>query len=154
VRFLPIADITASQLSAAAAADAKKKSDMAREISRPVKCILVAAGGLTTMTSFKQPSFQERVGQAADAKEKALEQLRLRPEPDEKMVAQRKAAGEQRQAAQVEKANAKKAAAETAAEAAAESKAKAAAKAAAPVPTEAERKAARDVRYAARKARK
>ena len=106
------------------------------------------------MTSFKQPSFQERVRQAADAREKALERLRLRPEPDEKMVAQRKAAGERRQAAQAEKASAKKAASEAATEAEAQSKAKAAAKAAAPVPTEAERKAARDARYAARKARR
>jgi hypothetical protein len=102
------------------------------------------------MTSFKQPSFQERVDQAAEAKGKALDQLRLRPEPDKQMVAQRKAASERRQAAQAEKASVKKAAAA----AAATSKAKAAAKAAAPVPTEAERKAARDARYAARKARR
>ena len=102
------------------------------------------------MTSFKSPSFQDRVGQAANAKEKALEQLRLRPEPDEKKLAERKAAGERRQAAQAEKSVAKKAAIEAAARA----KAEAAAKAAAPVPTEAERKAARDARYAARKARR
>lgn len=110
----------------------------------------MATGDLATMTSFKHPSFQDRVGQAADAKEKALEQLRLRPEPDEKIVAQRKAAGARRQAAQAEKSIAKKAAAE----ATAQSKANAAAKAAAPVLTEAERKAARDARYAARKARR
>ncbi|MFL6725048.1 MAG: hypothetical protein ACJ8FS_00870, partial [Sphingomicrobium sp.] len=65
-------------------------------------------------------------------------------------VAQRKAAEQRREAVQTEKAVAKKAAAE----AEAESKAKAKAKAAAPVPTEAERKAARDARYAARKARR
>ena len=102
------------------------------------------------MGSFKYPSFQDRAGQAADAKQKALEQLRLRPEPDEKMVAERKASGERREAAQAAKSVAKK----SAAEAAAQAKAKAAAKAAAPVPTEAERKAARDARYAARKARR
>lgn len=102
------------------------------------------------MTSFKHPSFQDRVGQAAAAKQKALEQFRLRPEPDEEMAAQRKAAAERRQAAQADRSVAKK----VAAEAAAQSKAKAAAKAAAPVPTEAQRKAARDARYAARKARR
>ena len=102
------------------------------------------------MTTFKHPSFQERVGQAADAKERALEQLRLRPEPDEKKLAEGKAASARRQELQAEKSIAKKAAAE----AAAQSKAKAAAKAAAPVPSEAERKAGRDARYAARKARR
>ena len=81
------------------------------------------------MTSFKQPSFQHRASQAADAKEKALEQLRLRPEPDEKKLAERKATAARRKAAHAEKSVAKKAAAE----AAAQSKAKAAAKAAAPV---------------------
>ena len=98
------------------------------------------------MTSFKQPSFQDRVGQAAQAKERALEQLRLRPAPDNKKVAERKALSDRRQAAQVEKSAAKKASAEIAAQ----SKAKAAAKPAAPVLNEADRKAARDARYAAR----
>ena len=102
------------------------------------------------MTSFKHPSFQDRVGQAADAKERALEQLRRRHEPDENKVAERKAASVRRQAREAEKSTVKKAAAE----AAALSKAKAAAKAAAPVPSEAERKTARDARYAARKARR
>lgn len=102
------------------------------------------------MSSFKQPSFQDRAGQAAAAKNKALEQLRLRPEPDEEMMAGRKAAAERRQAAQAKSSAAKKAAAEAATKA----KAEAAAKAAVPVPTEAERKAARDARYAARKARR
>ena len=102
------------------------------------------------MTTFKHPTFQDRAGQAAAAKKRALEQLRLRPEPDQEKVAQRKAAAERRQAAQADRSAAKKAAAE----AAAQSKAEAAAKAAVPVPTEAERKAARDARYAARKARR
>lgn len=102
------------------------------------------------MASFKNPSFQERARQAADAKEKALNQLRVRPDPNEEMVAQRKAAGARREAVQSKKAVAKKAAAE----AVAQSKAKARAKAATPVPTEAERKAARDARYAARQARR
>ena len=87
------------------------------------------------MVSFKDPSFQHRAGQAADAKKKSLEQLRLRPLPDERIVAERKAAEARRQAAKTDKAEA-------------------AAKAAAPVATETERKAARDARYAARKNRK
>jgi hypothetical protein len=101
------------------------------------------------MTSFKHPSFQDRVGQAAAEKEKALERLRLKPEPDEETVAKRKAAGARRDVAQAEKAAVKKAAAH----AAAQSKAKAKAEAAAPLRTEADRKAARDARYAARQAR-
>ena len=101
------------------------------------------------MSSFKHPSYQDRVGQAANAKERALEQLRLRPKPDEEKLAAGKAASTRRQALQADKSIAKKAALETAAQ----SKAKAKAKAAAPVPSEAERKAARDARYAARKAR-
>ena len=102
------------------------------------------------MASFKNPSFEDRARQAAQAKEKALSQLRLRPDPDEETVARRKAAGARREDVQAKKAATKKAAAE----AAALSKAEARAKATAPVPTEAERKAARDARYAARKARR
>jgi hypothetical protein len=102
------------------------------------------------MASYKNPSFQDRVGQAAEAKKKALEQLRSRPLPDEKIVAQRMAAEQRRQAAKALKADAKKAAAQAALEA----KAEVAAKAAPPEITEAERKAARDARYAARKNRR
>jgi hypothetical protein len=97
-------------------------------------------------------SFQDRAGQAADAKRKALEQYRARPPLDEKLAAERKAAAQERDAAKAEKAAAKKADRNATAEASA---AEAAAKAfAAPPPTEAERKAARDARYAARKKRK
>jgi hypothetical protein len=92
---------------------------------------------MATMTSFKNPSFQDRARQAAEAKEKALNQLRLRPDPDQETVALRKEAGARREVVQAKKAIAKKAAAEAAARA----KGKARAKAAAPVPTEAERKA-------------
>ena len=102
------------------------------------------------MTSYKNPSFQDRVGQAAEAKKKALEQLRLRPLPNETVVAERKAAEERRQAAKAHKASVKKAAAQVAAEL----KAEVAAKAAAPETSEAELKAARDARYAARKNRR
>lgn len=102
------------------------------------------------MPSFKNPSFQDRAGQAANAKSKALEQLRSRPEPDAAALARRAAAEERRQAARAEKLIAKKAAAEIAARAKAES----AAENAPPVKTEAERKAARDARYAARQKRR
>jgi len=102
------------------------------------------------MALFKDPSFQDRAGQAADAKKKALEQLRLRPLPNEKLVAERKAAEVRRQTAKAHKADAKRAAAQ----AALDSKAEIAAQAAAPATTEADRKAARDARYAARKNRR
>jgi len=97
-------------------------------------------------------SFQDRAAQAAQAKQKALEQLRSKPPVDEKVAAERLAAGKQREAAKAEKAAAKKA---ERAEAAAAANAEAAAKAAAKAPkTEAELKAARDARYAKRKGRK
>ena len=102
--------------------------------------------------SFKDPSFQDRIGSAAAARNKALEQLRAKPPLDEKIVAERKARQEQREAREAEKREAKRAARE--AESAAR-EAEAAAKAAVPPPpTEAERKAARDAKYAARKARR
>src|SRR5215218_2095795 len=49
--------------------------------------------------SFKNPTYQDRVGQAASAKQKALEQLRQKPPRDEKLVAERIAAAEKRDAA-------------------------------------------------------
>lgn len=108
---------------------------------------------------FKNPTFQERIGRAAEAKKKALEQLRSKPPVDEKVAAERQAKSLARQARIDEKATAKKAAQQAAKDAkAAELAAKTAelaAKAAASAPrTEAELKAARDARYAARKARK
>jgi hypothetical protein len=104
------------------------------------------------MTSYKEPSFQERVAHATKAKEKALKQLRSRPPLDDKVVAERKAASLKRETAKAQKTAAKQATERAAAEAKA---AEASAEAAAPSPpTEAERKAARDARYAARKNRK
>jgi hypothetical protein len=97
-------------------------------------------------------SFQDRAGQAAEAKKRALEQLRAKPPVDEKRAAERVAAGEQRASAKAEKAAAKKA---ERAEAASAASADAEAKAAAAAPkSEAELKAARDARYAARKNRR
>ena len=101
------------------------------------------------MASFKNPTFQDRAGQAAAAKREALDQLRSRPAPDEKLAAQRQQSAERRETIRAEKAEVKKKAAALAAQA----KAKAAAKAAVPAPTELERKAGRDARYAARKKR-
>ena len=74
--------------------------------------------------TFKNPSFRDRARQAADAKDKALKQLRLRPQPDQSVVDQRKAAGARREGAQAEKAAAKKAAAEAAVEARAKARAR------------------------------
>ncbi len=102
--------------------------------------------------SFKDPSFQDRIGSAADAKKKALEQLRSRRPVDEKVLAERQAKRLERETRDAEKAAAKKAAQQAAKDSKAD---EAAAKAAVPPPpTEEERKAARDARYAARKARR
>lgn len=104
------------------------------------------------MNSYKDLSFQDRVGRAAEAKNKALDQLRSRVPPDPALMAERKAASLKREAANLQKAATKKAAKQAATDAAA---AEASAKAAAPAPrTEAERKAERDARYAARKNRR
>ncbi|HXS50848.1 MAG TPA: DUF6481 family protein [Sphingomicrobium sp.] len=94
-------------------------------------------------------TFQDRAAQAAEAKQKALEQYRARPPVDEAQAAERFAAGEARSAAKAEKVATKKADRKAAGEAAA---ADAAAKAAAAAPkSEAELKAARDAKYAKRK---
>jgi hypothetical protein len=96
-------------------------------------------------------TFQDRLGQAAQAKQKALEALKSRPPVDEQVVAKRQAAQARRDAEKAEKAEARRA------QIAAENARKAAAAAelanVAPPPTEAERKLARDARYAARKSR-
>lgn len=111
------------------------------------------------MPSFKQPTFQERAALAAKAKQAALEALRAKPPVDEAVLAERQAAREAREAALAKASEEKRAARESAkaakkalaAEQAAEKAA--AVKPDAPVMTEAERKAARDARYAARKSR-
>ena len=92
-------------------------------------------------------SFQDRAGQAAEAKQKALEKYKARPPVDEDLAAARMAAEQRREEAKAEKAAAKKAEAEAKAAAAAEKAARSA------PPTAAEMKAARDARYAARKNR-
>ncbi len=90
-------------------------------------------------------SFQDRIGNAAKAREKALAKLKAKAPQDPKVVAERVERQAQREAKEAEKREARRAARES----------EAAAKAAVPPPpTEEERKAARDAKYAARKARK
>jgi hypothetical protein len=106
------------------------------------------------MKSYKDPSFQDRVGRAAEAKQKALDRLRAKPPVDEAVLAERQAARARREEAEAAKREAKKAEKAQAAEAAKAASSAAAAAAPPPPPTEAERKLARDARYAARKNRK
>ena len=106
------------------------------------------------MPAYKEPTFQERTALARQAREKALQRLKDRPPVDEALLAERKAAREAKEKAAREKAAARKAAIE---QAKAERLAKAEAVTTMPAkaqPTEEERKAARDARYAARKAKK
>jgi len=111
------------------------------------------------MAAFKVPDFNERTAAARAAKEAALEKLRNKAAPDPAVVAERLAAAEAKEKAAEERREARRQAIEDAkaAKAKAQEEAAAAAAAAAPVeraPTEAEMKAARDARYAARKNRK
>ncbi len=107
------------------------------------------------MPAFKQPTFQERAALAAKAKTAALDKLRAKPPVDEAVIAARREAALAREAAQA-KARAEKLAAREAEKAArlALAAEKAAAKSAVAAPkTEAEMKAIRDAKYAARKTR-
>lgn len=108
------------------------------------------------MKSYKDSSFHDRAGQAAKAKQDALEQLRSRQPVDPAVTAERQAASERRAAAEAEKRAARKAAEQAAKDEKAAQAAKAAAKLAAvkAEPTVEERKLARDARYAARKNRR
>jgi hypothetical protein len=104
------------------------------------------------MSSFKDPSYQDRIARAAAAKQKALDQLKARPAADPAALAERQAARAAREEEQAAKRAASKAAkAEAKAQAAAQA---AEAPAASAGPTDEERKQARDARYAARKSRK
>lgn len=117
------------------------------------------------MAAFKAPDFNERANAARDARARALEALRNKAAPDPAAVAARQQAQAAREAAAAAKSAARKEAIELArmerdearAKAKAEAEAAAAAAAAAKrpphIPTAAELKAARDARYAARKAR-
>jgi hypothetical protein len=113
-------------------------------------------GNLEAMKAYKDTSFHNRVGQAAEAKQKALDQLRSKPPVDPEIAAERQAANLRREAAEREKRALKKAAEQAAKHEKAAQAAEAAAKLAAVKPqlTEQERKLARDARYAARKNRR
>jgi hypothetical protein len=107
------------------------------------------------MKGYKEPGFQDRAAASARAKSSALEKMKSAPKPDEAQLAARA----ERQAKREAKAAAKRAAKEEAQrleqEQAIEAKnEQARAEAEVPVLTEADRKAARDARYAARKKRK
>ena len=104
------------------------------------------------MATYKDPSFQDRVGRAAEAKKKALDMLRSRPPIEEHILAERRAARLVREAAEAEKRAARKAAESAVKELKASD---AASETVVPAsPTEAQRKAERDARYAARKSRR
>ena len=114
------------------------------------------------MPAFKNPTFQDRQAAATLAKQKALDKLKAKPPVDEAVAAEQRRVWEAREAALAAEraakaealaaAKAEKAAAKAAA--IAEAEAAAALKAARlKPPTAAEMKAARDARYAARKAK-
>lgn len=108
------------------------------------------------MKSYKEPSFQERIAAAARARTEVLQQLRDKPPVDETAAAERAERRLAKEAAAREKRqNALLAAKEARAAKRAQAEEAAAASAARqkPVLTEAERKAARDARYLARKNR-
>jgi len=106
------------------------------------------------MPSFKLPTFQERAALAAKAKQAAVDKLRAKAPLEEAVLAERKAARLAREAEELKTREEKRAAWE---EVKAARKARAVekpeAQASKPALTEAERKAARDLRYAARKSR-
>jgi len=102
------------------------------------------------MKGFKNPSFQDRANASASAKTRALEILKAAPKPDEAELAAGAARAQEREAKEAAKREAVRLAKEEQAQK--EEAARLAAIVA--VPTEAERKAARDAKYAARKARK
>jgi Family of unknown function (DUF6481) len=104
------------------------------------------------MKSYKESSFQDRRGRAAEAKAKALEQLCSRPPVSAEVRAERMAASLKRDAVKAGKVAAKAAKKRAVTDAAV---AEALARATVPLqPSEADRKAMRDARYAARKRRK
>lgn len=107
------------------------------------------------MTAYRPPDFRERAALSREAKQRALEKLRARPVVDDAELAARKAARIERETAAAEKKRADKEQAAAAREAEArDAEARAVEAAEAIVRSEAEKKAARDARYAARKNRK
>ena len=105
------------------------------------------------MAGFKDLDFNERRAAAQKAREAALAKLKARPPVDEAEQARRRAEQQAREAAAAEKRRAAKQARLEAEDQARADKAQEVESVAAK-PTEAELKAARDARYAARKQRK
>ncbi len=106
------------------------------------------------MAGYKEPTFQERSALAEQARAEALKKLAAKPQMDEAEAARRKAAQEGRAAATAAKSAARKAAIEQAKADKQSANEAAEAAAARPVRTEADLKADRDAKYAARKARR
>jgi hypothetical protein len=100
------------------------------------------------MAGYKTPDFHERAAAARAAKQEALDQLRNKPAPDPAVLAEREAKRAAREAAAQERRAARQLKLEEA------KAAKLASKVPEPKASEAELKAARDAKYAARKARK
>jgi hypothetical protein len=106
------------------------------------------------MPSFKEPSFQDRQALAAEAKSRAMDKMRARQPVDEAVLAERRAAAAAREEARARLSQEKLEARQQEKAAKALAKEAAPTAAAAPPPqTEAEKKADRDARYAARKKR-
>ena len=106
------------------------------------------------MAGYKDLDFNERRAASQNAREKALAQLKARPPVDEAEQAKRRAQREARDAAEREKRAAEKKARLEAQESGRLARAEEGAQATsaqAAEPTEEERKAARDAKYAARK---
>jgi hypothetical protein len=107
------------------------------------------------MAGYREPGFQDRTAAAAKARSAALERLKAKAPIDPAEQARKIAEAQARELAKVAKRDAAKAAKIAEAEAAVAAAQAAAELIAANVElTEAERKAARDARYAARKQRK
>jgi len=110
------------------------------------------------MKAYRGPSYQDRVERAAEAKQKALDRLKARPPVDPATLAARREAALARDAAQAEKRAARQAERDEAAAHKAARADEAAVRAeeneGGRIPSDEERKAMRDARYAARKRRK
>jgi hypothetical protein len=110
------------------------------------------------MKGYQEPSYQDRTGRAAEAKQKALDKLKARPAPDAAALAAGREASRAREAVRAEKRAARQAERDEAAAHKAARADEAAVRAeeneGGRIPTEEERKAMRDARYAARKRRK
>jgi hypothetical protein len=105
------------------------------------------------MAGYKSPDFNERASASRTAKLNALDRLRNKPAPDPAAVAEREAAQAAREVAEAERRAARRLAREEAKAAKARARQESAAKSN-PQRSEADLKAARDARYAARKERK